>query len=94
MESKIWSMANHQDVNHWVVNSPRRWLFVIQQNGELTLSEQLENMKFIVSAPQLVSSLEKLVRHLETLPIMLPYAAYGNELQDAKDLLKKVKGAA
>lgn len=58
---KPWTIGNHQDSNHWIVNERKRWLFVLQQNGELHLDEQLANTRLVAAAPEMLEVLEALV---------------------------------
>jgi hypothetical protein len=54
-----WTIDNHQDINHVVVNSPERWIAVIQFNGELTLPQQDEIARVMAAGPELLAALRR-----------------------------------
>jgi hypothetical protein len=55
------TVANHQDANKYVLNTPSRWLAVVQLNGELFSKEQEEVMRVFAQAPAMMQALKELL---------------------------------
>lgn len=83
-----WLPKEQGDANQWfIMANDHKWLFYLQQNGELTNQQQQANIRLIAAAPDLLAALQLAMDALvnENQPIHAAISA-------ANKALKKVYG--
>lgn len=58
-----WIPKPQGDANHYVILKNGNWLMHIQQNGELSVSEQNHNMLLISKSPEMFELLKECLEH-------------------------------
>lgn len=77
------------EANHYMVVSENRWIMSIQINGELTVEKQLEVMKKVTAANQLLEALINLHNKWQHEISAELAPKFYNEIEAAKAAIKK-----